>query len=56
MWCIILFRLHCAVCNWTIDIPSQFANPEKYNGTLGHKINHDFEPNTKFVGVYDSAR
>ena len=49
------FRLSGA-CNLTIDIPSQFADSEKYNATLGHKVNHDFAPNSKYIKVYDSAR
>ena len=39
-----------------IDIPPQYADTEKYNGTLGHKVNHDFKPNSEYILAYDSAR
>ena len=39
-----------------VDIPPQFSDTEKYNGTLGHKVNHDFNPNSMYIIMYDSAR
>ena len=38
-----------------VDIPPEYASSEHYNGTLGHKVNHDFKYNARFV-PYDSAR
>ena len=49
------FRMPTA-CRMAVDIPPQFADTEKYNGTLGHKVNHDFNPNSIYVIMYDSAR
>merc|ERR1712150_290449 len=43
-------------CKMAIDIPPQYADTEKYNGTLGHKVNHDFKPNCEYIRAYDSAR
>jgi len=43
-------------CKIAIDIPPQFSNSLKYNATLGHKVNHDFKPNSKYLRTYDSAR
>ena len=42
-------------CRMVIDIPPEFADKEMYNATLGHKVNHDFEPNSIYT-PYDSAR
>ena len=39
-----------------IDIPPQFSKLESYNATLGHKVNHDFNPNSMYLQPYDSAR
>ena len=49
------FRIPTA-CKMAIDIPPQYADTEKYNGTLGHKVNHDFKPNSEYILAYDSAR
>ena len=32
-----------------IDIDPEFELTSKYQGTLGHKVNHDFTPNSKYV-------
>jgi len=42
-------------CDFTLDIPPEFGSTAKYRATLGHKINHSFEPNTEFVKT-ESAR
>ena len=42
-------------CKSVIDIPPEFADTKMYNATLGHKVNHDFEPNSIYT-PYDSAR
>lgn len=43
------------MCGLTIDIPGEFESTELYRATLGHKINHKFNPNTAYTHV-DSAR
>jgi len=36
--------------NLCIDLPPELGNDVKrYNATLGHKVNHSFEPNAEFV-------
>ena len=36
--------------NLCIDLPLDLGGDvEQYNATLGHKVNHSFEPNTEFV-------
>lgn len=36
--------------NLCIDLPPHLGNGvERYNATLGHKVNHSFEPNAEFV-------
>ena len=36
--------------NYCLDLPPHLGNDLlKYNATLGHKLNHSFEPNTEFV-------
>ena len=34
-----------------IDIPRGYENTLKFNGTLAHKINHDFDNNVKPCNV-----
>ena len=35
--------------NFCLDLPPHLGNDvNKYNATLGHKLNHSFEPNTEF--------
>ena len=38
-----------------IDIPPQYARADQFQGTLGHKVNHSFKPNSEYV-FFDSAR
>ena len=42
-------------CGLTIDIPLEYGTAEKYQGTLGHKVNHRFEPETNY-GPIETAR
>ena len=35
-----------------IDVPSAFASTRVYTATVGHKANHSFEPNAKYVEVF----
>jgi len=36
--------------NLCIDVPPEMGNNvNKYNATLGHKVNHSFQPNSEFV-------
>jgi hypothetical protein len=48
-------RLRLKECDLTLDIPPEFGSTSKYCATLGHKINHSFEPNAEFVKT-ESAR
>ena len=34
-----------------LDIPKGFEDTKKYNGTLAHKMNHDFENNVNIRNV-----
>ncbi len=43
------------MCSQTIDIPPEFEPAEKFRGTLGHKVNHKFDPTTRYIQL-DSAR
>ena len=45
------FRLSmdCGETDNDIDIAPEFEPTSKYQGTLGHKVNHDFRPNSKYV-------
>ena len=36
-------------CQLTVHIPKDFASIQMYRGSLGHKINHSFEPNAVFT-------
>ena len=38
-----------------IDIPPEFEPTDKFQGTLGHKVNHKFKPTTKYI-PFESAR
>lgn len=40
----------------TITIPVEMGSTDIYRATLGHKLNHQFEPNCAFGGVLDSPR
>ena len=42
-------------CGLKIDIPLEYGPAEKYQGTLGHKVNHRFDPETKYR-VIETAR
>lgn len=36
--------------NYCLDLPPELGNDvNKYNATLGHKLNHRFEPNVEFL-------
>ena len=36
--------------DYCLDLPPHLGNDlSKYNATLGHKLNHSFEPNTEFL-------
>ena len=45
-------------CQLRIKIPPEYESSEKYQGTLGHKVNHKFPPNNNCVYSkwVDSAR
>ena len=42
-------------CSLGIDIPLEYGPAEKYQGTLGHKVNHHFEPETEWRAI-ETAR
>ena len=44
-----MYTLALDVDNLCIDLPPELGTDlNKYNATLGHKVNHSFEPNTEF--------
>ena len=49
------FRSQIAECKLVIDIPHGYGPTEKYQGTLGHKVNHKFVPPTKYRSI-ETAR
>ena len=49
------YRHNIRMCNLAIDIPPEYGEADRFRATLGHKINHKFEPNTVFASI-DSPR
>ena len=49
------YRHNIRMCNLAIDIPPEYGAADHFRATLGHKINHKFDPTTVFVSI-DSAR
>ena len=49
------FRIPVPFCDLFLDIPPEYRSASNFSATLGHKVNHSFEPNVQFVGI-DSAR
>ena len=49
-----LFRL-VSGCGQTIFIPGEYGDINLYRKSLGHKVNHSFEPNSEYQ-LLDSAR
>ena len=49
------YRHNIRMCNLRIDIPPEYGAADQFRATLGHKINHKFDPTTLFVSI-DSAR
>ena len=47
---------HVHECGYTISIPHDKASLDDYKATLGHKLNHHFEPNSEYGGILDSPR
>jgi hypothetical protein len=47
------FRKKVPFCPITIDVPFEFRS--SFKGTVGHKINHSFAPNSAYTFI-DSAR
>lgn len=35
-----------------VDVPSECVDISSYKASLGHKANHSFNPNAKFVAVH----
>ena len=42
-------------CGYKIDIPPEFKSTSAFQGTLGHKVNHSFNPNSIYIH-YDTPR
>ena len=42
-------------CGYKIDIPPTFKSTSAFQGTLGHKVNHKFNPNSVYIH-YDTPR
>ena len=42
-------------CDMVIDIPPEYGPTDKYQGTLGHKVNHNFNPTTEYLPI-ETAR
>ena len=42
-------------CKFWLDIPLDYRSTEKYNGTFGHKANHNFDSNVKY-SLIETAR
>ena len=52
----IFFRtLGFETCKLWLNIPFGYQSTEKYNGTFGHKANHNFNSNMKFT-LTETAR
>ena len=49
------YRHNINICNLRIDIPPEYGTSDTFRSTLGHKINHKFDPTTVFASI-DSAR
>ena len=48
-------RLEFRHCDMVFDLPPEYEPIEKYQGTLGHKINHKFDSDSVFAPM-ESAR
>ena len=49
------YRHNIRICDLAIDIPPEYGAADRFRATLGHKINHKFDPTTVFASI-DSAR
>ena len=43
------------MCDLHVNIPPEFGSTKRYQGTIGHKVNHRFDPNSIFI-QFDSPR
>ena len=50
-----IFRHQIPICQLIIEIPPGFEDATKFRGTLGHKVNHSFMPNSEYH-IIDSPR
>ena len=50
-----IYRLEFSHCDMVFDLPPEYEPIEKYQGTLGHKINHKFDSDSVFAPM-ESAR
>ena len=47
--------MYCGKEGYAIDLPPKYGSIDKYRATLGHKLNHDSNSNSKFV-TFESPR
>ena len=47
--------MYCGYEEYAIDLPPEYGSIDKYQATLGHKLNHDSNVNSKFV-TFESPR
>ena len=50
-----MYRHHIKPCNLRIDIPPEYGTADNFRATLGHKVNHKFDPTAVYTHI-DSAR
>jgi len=50
------YKHNLSGCHISIDIAPEFGPTSQFQGTLGHKVNHKFDPNTRLYISYESAR
>ena len=55
MYCNFNFSFQNSIFEVKLYIPIGYETTEKYRGSLGHKINHSFSPNTIFK-LIETAR
>ena len=55
MFPFVFFRHQIQECEIKIDIPLEYEPSENYQGTLGHKVNHKFDPSSRYKTI-ETAR
>lgn len=44
------------LCEMAVDIPKGYTDITKYNGTMAHKINHNFDNSIKYSYVSEKCK